>query len=198
MKTNYVTLSVFILMFISSDLLLSQQKYTLSQSVSSISIKGTSSLHDWTMEVHELICNSVVEIANTSLNKLDEVSFSCKVAKIVSNESSLMDSKAHDALKGDKFPVITFNSKEITGLKIVGDQFSGNLSGLLTIAGKSKIESLPFLGKVVNANQWNVKGSIKIKMSDFNIAPPTAMLGTLKTGDEINLIYAFNFNKALK
>ncbi|MEQ8470353.1 MAG: YceI family protein [Marinoscillum sp.] len=32
-------------------------------------------------------------------------------------------------------------------------------------------------------------GSVSIKMTDFNISPPTAMFGTMKTGDEVTIEY---------
>jgi polyisoprenoid-binding protein YceI len=32
-------------------------------------------------------------------------------------------------------------------------------------------------------------GSKKIKMTDFGISPPTALMGTMTTGDEVEVIF---------
>lgn len=185
---KYIKLIVSSILFVYCSNVISQN-YTIIPAVSSISIKGTSTLHPWFMETYDITCN-----IKTGKNKIDDVIFSCKVDKLISTEGSSMDTKAHEALKSDKYPLITFKSQEITEL-ITNDKFTGNLTGLLTIAGSSKIVNIPFSGKVINNNHWNVKGSIKIKMTDFHINPPTAFLGAMKTGDEITLNYSFDFNK---
>jgi hypothetical protein len=42
---------------------------------------------------------------------------------------------------------------------------------------------------MISGNRIQIKGSKKVKMTDFNISPPTAMLGTLKTGDEVTISF---------
>ena len=44
--------------------------------------------------------------------------------------------------------------------------------------------------------QFQVKGEVPLKMSDFGIDPPTAMMGTLKTGNEVVIKYNLEFEKA--
>jgi polyisoprenoid-binding protein YceI len=36
----------------------------------------------------------------------------------------------------------------------------------------------------------NATGMVPIKMTDFGIKPPTAMFGTLRTGDEVKVNFA--------
>jgi hypothetical protein len=43
----------------------------------------------------------------------------------------------------------------------------------------------------------NVKGIVPLKMTDFGVDPPTAMLGALKTGDDIKINYDFQFVKSI-
>jgi hypothetical protein len=38
-----------------------------------------------------------------------------------------------------------------------------------------------------------VKGTKQINMTDFNIKPPTAMMGTLKTANEVTVSFDLNF-----
>jgi len=63
------------------------------------------------------------------------------------------------------------------------------------MAGGSGIMSIPFKGKVLDDSTFQVKGTFSLKMTEFGIDPPTAMLGTLKTGDKITLDYTMTFKK---
>jgi hypothetical protein len=48
---------------------------------------------------------------------------------------------------------------------------------------------IPVKGKLV------FEGSQKIKMTDYGVAPPTALLGVLKTDDDIVLSFKTNFTE---
>ena len=39
----------------------------------------------------------------------------------------------------------------------------------------------------------NIKGEKTLKMSDFDVKPPTALLGTLKTGNDITIKFNLNY-----
>jgi hypothetical protein len=42
-------------------------------------------------------------------------------------------------------------------------------------------------------NKITIKGSKELNMNDFKIKPPTAMMGTLKTGEQITVSFQLNF-----
>jgi hypothetical protein len=44
-----------------------------------------------------------------------------------------------------------------------------------------------------STGQLAFEGSQTIKMTDYGITPPTALFGTLKTGDEITITFKTNF-----
>ena len=64
--------------------------------------------------------------------------------------------------------------------------------------GKTKDITLQFKISNSNQNQINVTGETKLKMSDFGIDPPTAMLATLKTGDDITIKYNIILQKNIE
>jgi polyisoprenoid-binding protein YceI len=104
-----------------------------------------------------------------------------------------MDKKTYEALKAEQFSSINFRMKTGEILSESGNEFSGTITGNLFIAGQTKEINIPFHGNVLEDGSVNVKGKVNLKMSQFNIDPPTAMLGTLKTGDDISIVYSFEF-----
>jgi polyisoprenoid-binding protein YceI len=65
---------------------------------------------------------------------------------------------------------------------------------MLSIAGVAK--EVKFKTKYdVDGNQITFKGSYTFKMTDFNIDPPTAVMGTIKTGDEVTVRLEIVFTK---
>ncbi|MCB0855839.1 MAG: YceI family protein, partial [Bacteroidetes bacterium] len=65
--------------------------------------------------------------------------------------------------------------------------------GQLTIAGVTKTITLNADCKVSDNGQITCTGSKKIKMSDYGIDPPTAMFGTIKTGDDLTIVFSAGF-----
>lgn len=145
---------------------------------SAMQITGTSSLHDWEMNVKEF--NVTGNVTDTEVQNL-EVTITAKSMK---SGKSIMDGKAYDAVKADKYPKITFSAK---ALQISGNKITGK--GNLTIGGESRQIDL-VADIVANAGrEMQLKGSVPIKMTDFNISPPTAMFGSLTTGDDVVINY---------
>ncbi len=171
--------------------LLAQETYRLTPANSSVVVLGTSSLHDWEMTAKNITANLTVDKDGSAINNIDNVYFAVKSDNIVS-ENSIMDNKAHDALRAEKYPTISFRMKSVNQLVSAGGKIKGSLTGDVTIAGVSKNITLPFEGTLMG-NSFKVTGSKSLKMSDFNIKPPTAMLGTLKTGDDIKINFKLEF-----
>jgi hypothetical protein len=61
------------------------------------------------------------------------------------------------------------------------------------MAGTSKPVELTAKGKVLANGDVQIIGSRKLNMKDFNMVPPTAMMGTIKVGEEVTV----NFNLTL-
>jgi hypothetical protein len=60
------------------------------------------------------------------------------------------------------------------------------------MAGTTKLINVAFEGQISN-NRVIIKGSKDINMNDFKIKPPTAMLGTLKTGETVVISFLLQF-----
>lgn len=157
--------------FFFSQLQLNTEKSTLK-------IIGTSSLHDWEMVVEKF--DATGEISETQIQNL-EVQIEAKSMK---SGKSIMDNKAYDAVQADDYSIIRFSAKTLTieGTKILG-------VGELEIAEKRN--EVTFSADIIHneSAEMRLQGELPLKMTDFNIDPPTAMFGTLKTGDEVVISY---------
>jgi hypothetical protein len=171
------------------------QSFELSKESAPIVVSGTSTLHDWKMILNIYDCSTNFIMKGSQVEGIDAVTFSCKATDLKS-DNSLMDRKAYSALKVTAFPEIKFISTSAGGITQDKNKFSGNLSGNLIIAGKSVAVSIPLTGALPNINvtsKIEVRGETELKMSDFDISPPTAMMGALKTGDKIKISFSFQF-----
>jgi len=181
------------LVFAAIPLMAAGQNYELSKNGTTITIKGTSTLHDWKMDVKAYTSDLHVAQNGTAAS-IDNVTFSCRTTDLKS-ESSLMDKKAYEALKSGNFPEIKFEGISKTDIVLNDNKFSGNLKGILNIAGKAETVTIPFSGSVDGNNTINIVAEADLAMSSFNITPPTAMLGTLKTGDKISISLSLQYVK---
>ena len=156
-------------------------------------IEGTSSLHDWQMKVTDMNCSTKFTIDDRKINSIQFIEFSCIPTSIVS-DNKLMDKKTYEALKADLYSKIDFKMIKGEITSGTGDGFNGTITGNLFIAGQTREIKFPFRVNLLGGGQILVEGKVDLKMSEFKIDPPTAMFGTLKTGDEISIIYSFKLD----
>ncbi|MEP5936390.1 MAG: YceI family protein, partial [Winogradskyella arenosi] len=69
-----------------------------------------------------------------------------------------------------------------------------SVSGKMTIAGVTKTISVDLTANLQGSNVI-LEGNKTFKMTDFGIDPPKALLGTIKTGDDITIVFKSTFNK---
>jgi hypothetical protein len=172
-------------------LVTAQSSVILVPSQSSVIIKGTSSLHDWEEKVEKFNVNLILQFSEKDISGIDHAHFSCKSGSIVS-ENSIMTRKTHDALQVEKYPDINFMLVSVDQLTSQNGNFSGTLLGDVTLAGITKRVTILFSGTRIG-NKISIKGSKELNMNDYKIKPPTAMLGTLKTGEQITIDFQLQF-----
>ncbi len=169
-----------------------QKEFKLDRENSSLLITGTSSLHDWEMKAENFSAETILQISDENQVEISRVNFTCDISEIESGKR-IMDNKAHDALKENKHPEITFKYDPEQPLKT--EKQKGSITGEMKIAGVTRKLKIPF-SLDVGQDRFSVKGEVPLKMSDFNIEPPTAMLGAVETGDEIVVKFNFEFDSA--
>lgn len=174
------------LMTMSYSVLSAQEQYSLVKSNQKFMVKGTSSLHDWHMEATDGQGECVLTQTNGIINiQKAEVKFK---AEALESGKRGMDKNAYKALKTEDFPWIEFKLSAFEA-KQAG---KGLVKGDLTIAGFTKpvtfeVETVQGTGTIT------VSGTSAFKLTDFKIDPPTALMGTIKTGDDVTVEFNLTF-----
>lgn len=160
---------------------------------SKISISGTSNLSSWNIEVKQI--SGHVKMRNTISRKnildkgdaFESVVLHIDVRSMESGRGTTMDNRAHESLKGNEHPVIVFTSRKAEVKDIKNNQedvFEIYLEGDLQVAGITQLVQLHLKGIKIGKD-FIFSGSKPLKMTDFDIKPPTAMFGQIVAGDEI-------------
>lgn len=151
-----------------------------------LTVKGTSSLHDWVSSVEKMECTGSLSMSDESLTSLSDVVVKIPVKAIKSTKGKMMDSKTWEAFDHEKNPSITF---KLTQARIDASGEFALASGILIMAGASRPIELKLNYKILPNGDLKVTGSHTLKMSDFKMEAPTAMMGTIKVGDEVAVAF---------
>jgi hypothetical protein len=187
---NLTLLGLSLILFIGA---FAQTKYS-SKSLS-LTVSGTSTLHDWDMKssAGTFEANFTLNAAG-AITAVNALSFTTKADGLKSGHEA-MDKNAYKALKVDKAPSITFTSNTATITNLDATDFTVKSTGKLTIAGATLDAEIVATCKVNADKSISVMGSKKISMKEFNMAPPTFMMGTIKTGNDVTLKFDLKLNK---
>jgi len=165
------------------------QTYKSVPKVSVIKINGTSSVHDWESTTDQINADLVLATGGKQIQSLV-----VKVpVKSIKSGKGLMDSKTYDAFESDKNPLITFQMTDATSFKLTGKDVEAIVNGNITMAGNTKKISIKSTGKVLADGSFQFKGSVPLKLSEFKMKSPTAMMGMLKTGDAVTINFDVTF-----
>lgn len=162
-----------------------------------VKIAGKSNIHDWTMTAENLICDASFGPVSGEWGvpkNLVSLKFSVK-SKNLKSESVSMNNRTYKAIKADAYPDIDFKLRDATISPLQKNKFSVDATGTLTIAGVSKIITLHVNGDVNADNTILCTGQQKIKLTDYGIQPPSYMLGAMKVGNELTILFTLNFKK---
>lgn len=147
---------------------------------SEVWVDGTSNKSDWTVYATEIDATASFDEESGVPTTL-QITMPSKAVK--SNESTIMDRLMHEALKVSEHPTITY---ELVDAVPNGDGSALTTTGNLTLAGVTKeIEMDVAVEETDNGRRYT--GTAPLKMSDFDMKPPVAMFGALRTANDVTV-----------
>jgi len=182
--TNYYMLLMVSIILVGSTSAVNAQTLKINAQSSTMTILGTTNVHNFQSKVTQMSGDLVI-----SGKKVQSLKVDVPVKSIKSNEK-LMDTKTYEAFNAEKNPTITFQLIDAVIQKATAEDIDVILTGNLTMAGVTKKISFNTTGKALKAGTFQFTGSVALKMTDFKMKPPTAMLGMMKVGDAITLKFS--------
>ncbi|MFO7744965.1 MAG: YceI family protein [Psychroflexus sp.] len=191
---HFKSIPVLLLLLVFS-VVQSQVQYNAAPgSNNSILIEGTSNIHDWEIKVEDF--TSKLDLSQESESvKIGSINLTIPVKSLKSGKSK-MDKNAYEAMEADSYEMISFNSTSSTLMKEVSPGvYQANVKGDLTISGTTKQVEIPLELHKSSAG-YTLKAEKDLKMLDFGIEPPTALFGTITTGEIVNIIFNLTHYKS--
>ncbi len=158
-------------------------------------IEGTSNLHGWSCKAEkfdaaiEVDAAAVAELATATPKVLKRVEVKVPVKALKCGHGG-MDDNLYKALKADETPEISYILATFDAAPGEADAFTLKTNGTLAIAGKENKLTMDVVATRLADGTVKATGMVAIKMTDYGIKPPTAMFGTLRTGDEVKVNFA--------
>jgi polyisoprenoid-binding protein YceI len=191
-KTTLINVALLFAINFTCSIASTAQKNYHTQAVD-IKLNGTSNLHDWEMKAVSGTSDASFIVDNGKVTSLSKMDFSLPVKNLKSGHSA-MDKNTYKALNNDANPNISFVLISAVVIATGENNYKLNCVGKMTIAGTTNQTELLATGIYNPADKsFTVTGIKKMKMTDYKVTPPKALLGTLKTGDEISISYNVKF-----
>lgn len=186
MKARPIIFLIFVIGLFLFPSLIQAQLYTSKQN--KMSVQGTSTIHDWESEVTKVECKCSMSIISQNQIEISDMLVKIPVTSIKSTKGKIMDEKTYEAFNSDKHPYIQYklgNAK--TNGK--GSDFMITATGELTMAGTTRTIEITAKAKMLPNGDLQINASKKLNMRDYNMVPPTALMGTIKVGEEITVVF---------
>ncbi len=170
------------------------QDTPLTFSKATVTIDGTSNVHDWTASTTDVrvtraqvasgIGGGSFWDAVVKPGALQAFDVTIPAASLTSPRSGL-DKNMHKALNVQQHPDITFRLKALTATSTPG---AFTALGALKVSGVERdVELSLMLGR--SGDSLVVKGTTELLMTDFGIDPPKALLGTVRSSPKVTVSF---------
>ncbi|POY35810.1 hypothetical protein C3K47_13745 [Solitalea longa] len=181
---------------LSLPMLVNAQHQKLSPTESKVMVNGTSTLHDWRCRVEQVSGNLDAEKAGTTIKTIKTMDLIMNVKSMRSLKEdgkyydSGMDKNVYKALDAEKNPQITFVLKKVNSIGA-----NGEVNAIATVRIATVTKDIPVTGvaKVQPNGSIKITGKKAFKMTEFKVTPPKAMMGAIKTGDDITVDFDLLF-----
>lgn len=155
---------------------------------SSLIIEGTSNQSDWSVTADSLKGWMELSIDTDGVPSIHGVELSVTVEEMSGGRGPIMDRLMLRSLKATEHKEIIYEFLGADPTQVYAaapDSFSVVTRGILTIAGETREIEMVVGVRQSGTGALVFGGSHAMKMSEFEMEPPTAMFGALRTKDDI-------------
>lgn len=174
--------------------LFAQTVYTIHDKAT-VKIEGTSTMHDWEMNTRKVSGKAEFIFDGTDVKGIRSLHITIPSESLQSGKGA-MDKNAYKALKTDDHKEIRFTLTEVTRVERSGSRFILTCLGKLTIAGTTKEVQLTATCLPGDGGTIQCIGEKAIRMTEYGVEPPSFMFGSVKTGDELQIVFDVVFTKS--
>jgi|KBSSwiStaDraftv2_1062776.scaffolds.fasta_scaffold05330_5 hypothetical protein len=167
---------------------------------STLWIEGGSNVHEWESRTTQPTVKLLRDASSSDPNDvaaldawlrgggLKGLDLGVPLATMHSKKGSTLDKNLLKALKAEQNPEITFHLTQAKVGEPSGDSLSVSADGVLRIAGRER--PITVAGRLVRseAGVW-LNGSHGLRMSEYDVKPPTMMLGTMRVHDSVSVYF---------
>lgn len=188
MKTIAIFKSLMLVMFFSAAVNAQTTVYEVKSH--SLRVEGTSNLHDWHADVEKMKGTLKFKVEDGKIADLEGLTIEVDARSFKASRGNIMNSKINDALNSKKFPAIKYELTKVNSLTEKSGVYTISTTGQLFVSGVARTVTIEAEGRQKPDGSVEFTGSQTIRMSDYNVSPPTAMFGALTTGDQVTLKYS--------
>lgn len=181
-----ITLLIAMMLSLGATALYAQRTYALSSA--EVTIAGTSTLHDWESVVEQVKGQALIQLEGNELTAIKSLRIDFVVESIKSGKTQ-MDRNTYKALKAEAHPLIRYELKRIEGIQRRGTSWEIQARGKLSIAGVSREIPLSVQAAASKDGRLKMWGQYELNMLDYQVEPPTAMMGAIKTGEKVTITF---------
>ncbi|MFV8225072.1 YceI family protein [Christiangramia aquimixticola] len=170
------------------------QTFDLQKEDISLTVDGTSNIHDWQLQAVNISGVIDVEFSDENFGKITRLEVTVPSEGLKSGKKS-MDKNIYKALHTTQYPEICFRLKSVKKFeKVSANNYHILLEGFLKIAGTERLIQVP-VNLTQDKNNHNISGELALNMTDYKIEPPSALFGTIKTGDRVVVKFELSSKK---
>lgn len=163
-------------------------------STSSLSISGSSNVNKFACKCEQTLHPMRVDLQVQPGDQLARFTGAVLVLKTRALDCGHkgMNKDMYQTLEADQHPTIDIRLEAVRYQPGYSPEFCSEwvtmlASADLTVAGHTNRVHLEIQGRQVGDDQYRFKSQLPIRMTDFGIEPPTALLGLVKVDNEITI-----------
>lgn len=169
------------------------QEVKVNNANSKLTIFGTSNLHDWDMKAERMSGTATFKMEDGKLTGIEKLNFAVDVESLKSGKSG-MDKNAHSALSSNKHKTINYTLSRVSKVTETGNNtYTIETTGNLKIAGETKQVPITFTART-SGDRVTLTGKVALNMTHYKIDPPRALMGTVRTGEEVTIDFEVIYN----